>query len=125
MKAITTVMACAFLHANASAADFLRIASRQTTNFKRMSKFRKKPVVIDAFKLGDPWPDWFHEAVIRNDVITHLNKNADGKIVGTADIRAPEGTMTAAVGAWIIRGVKGEIYPCMPDLFEATYEPAA
>jgi hypothetical protein len=36
-----------------------------------------------------------------------------------------EGVMKASVGDWIIRGVKGELYPCKPDIFEATYEPAA
>ena len=39
-------------------------------------------------------------------------------------IKTPEGTMRADPGDWIIRGVKGEIYPCKPDIFEATYEPA-
>jgi len=36
-----------------------------------------------------------------------------------------EGTMRANVGDWIIRGVKGELYPCKPDIFKATYEPVA
>lgn len=35
-----------------------------------------------------------------------------------------EGEMRAEVGDWIIRGVKGELYPCKPDIFEATYDPA-
>lgn len=35
-----------------------------------------------------------------------------------------EGSMTARSGDWVIRGVKGELYPCKPDIFEATYEPA-
>ena len=35
-----------------------------------------------------------------------------------------EGEMTASPGDWIIKGVKGEFYPCKPDIFEATYEPA-
>lgn len=43
---------------------------------------------------------------------------------GTLEIRTLEGTMTASEGDWIIRGVKGELYPCKPDIFEATYEPA-
>ena len=38
-------------------------------------------------------------------------------------INTLEGTMYAKVGDWIIRGVKGEFYPCKPDIFEATYEP--
>jgi hypothetical protein len=39
-------------------------------------------------------------------------------------IRTLEGGMTASPGDWIIRGVQGEFYPCKPDIFEATYEPA-
>ncbi len=39
-------------------------------------------------------------------------------------IKTLEGTMRADVGDWIIRGVKGELYPCKPDIFAATYEPA-
>lgn len=35
-----------------------------------------------------------------------------------------EGTMRVSLGDWIIRGVQGEFYPCKPDIFEATYEPA-
>ncbi len=42
----------------------------------------------------------------------------------TLEIPTLEGTMHASQGDWIIRGVKGELYPCKPDIFEATYEPA-
>lgn len=44
--------------------------------------------------------------------------------LGGLEILTLEGKMTADVGDWIIRGVKGEFYPCKPDIFEATYEPA-
>jgi len=46
--------------------------------------------------------------------------------LGSADIqiRTLEGTMTAQIGDWIIKGVKGELYPCKADIFEATYEDA-
>jgi hypothetical protein len=40
------------------------------------------------------------------------------------NIKTLEGTMRADIGDWIIKGVKGELYPCKPDIFEATYEPA-
>ena len=43
---------------------------------------------------------------------------------GFMDIETLEGTMTANTGDWIIRGVQGEFYPCKPDIFKATYEPA-
>ncbi|MDP8971204.1 MAG: hypothetical protein M3N52_12065 [Actinomycetota bacterium] len=39
-------------------------------------------------------------------------------------ISTPEGDMRGDLGDWLIRGVKGELYPCKPDIFEATYEPA-
>jgi hypothetical protein len=70
-------------------------------------KFRKKPVVIEAtqwFKDGD------HPSVRR------------GCITGRALIDTMEGEMYVIPGDWIITGVKGEHYPCKPDIFEATYE---
>lgn len=88
-------------------------------------KFRKKPVVIEAFRLGpDAMPDWFLDQMATNDVTTH---NDDGRWGGGPDyalIHTLEGQMRAEHGDWIIRGVKGELYPCKPDIFEATYEPA-
>ena len=70
-------------------------------------KFRKKPVVIEAtqwFKLGD------HPAVF-------YNHNS------VPTIKTLEGEMFVRSGDWIITGVKGEHYPCKPDIFEMTYEP--
>lgn len=85
-------------------------------------KYRKKPVVIEAFRLGEEWPDWWADAVSANRVTTHNN---DGRYRGGPDyalIKTLEGTMRAEFNDWIIRGVKGEIYPCKPDIFEATYD---
>lgn len=88
-----------------------------------MAKFRKKPVVIEAFRLGhDQWPEWFHNAHVRNDVTTY---NDDGRLSGGpdhADIHTLEGTMRADFGDWIIKGVAQEMYPCKPDIFASTYE---
>jgi hypothetical protein len=82
--------------------------------------FRKKPVVIQAFKLGhDSIPDWFMDRVTLNDVILHLDRGDPGN---HADINTLEGTMRADAGDYVIKGVKGELYPCKPDIFEATYE---
>jgi uncharacterized protein YhdP len=89
-----------------------------------MAQFRKKPVVIDAFRLGSQWPDWWAEAHARDEAITF---NHDGRWRGGPDyavIKTLEGTMRANNGDWIIRGVKGEIYPCKPEVFAETYEPA-
>jgi len=79
-----------------------------------MPKFRKKPVVIEAFKLGtDEIPDWAHNS---DDFVLLPN--------GSASTRTLEGTLHAEIGDVVIQGVKGEIYPCRADIFEATYEPA-
>lgn len=88
-------------------------------------KFRKKPVVIDAFRLGvDPMPDWFCVARTHNEVITHGDEN-DWRSLAYADIKTEEGVMRANREDWIIRGVQGELYPCKPDIFQATYERVA
>lgn len=88
-----------------------------------MAKYRKKPVVIEAFELGTDWPDWFADRVSANEIITHLESSGK-RVWGHADILTLEGVMRADVGDWVIKGVKGEIYPCKPDIFAATYEAA-
>ena len=89
-----------------------------------MMKYKKKPVVIEAFKLGaDPMPDWFMDAVSENKVILH--GTSSGFYHGNdtnADIETLEGCMHADYGDYIICGVKGEIYPCKPDVFRQTYD---
>ncbi len=91
----------------------------------RPGKWRKRPVVIDAFLLGqDPMPDWFCEKMTTNEITTH---NVDGRWRGGPDyvlINTLEGQMRGEFGDWIIRGVQGEVYPCKPDIFAETYEPA-
>ena len=78
-------------------------------------KYRKKPVVIEAFMNGfDVEPDWMKN---RADVIRHTDEHSV-----IYEIKTLEGAMTANFGDWVIKGVKGEIYPCKPDIFEMTYE---
>ena len=80
--------------------------------------FRKKPVVISAILyIGDRN---FNEvrAFVGNDLPLH--RLGDGKL----GLPTLEGVMEASPGDWIIRGVKGELYPCKPDIFEMTYEEA-
>lgn len=78
-----------------------------------MAKFRKKPVVIEAvqFRLVDAvWPDG-------------VESPAEGERgFGYGYIQTLEGRMMVTDGDWIITGVKGEKYPCKPDIFAATYE---
>jgi hypothetical protein len=81
-------------------------------------KFRKKPIVIEAFKwTGSPDqtedPEWIIKEIKKGNV--YFNKN-------TMMIKTLEGTMITNAGDWVIQGVKGEIYPCKPDIFEETYE---
>lgn len=84
-----------------------------------MAKYRKKPVVIDAWRL--PMSDGASRDF--NDDSNIIFKREGGAIV-EAIISTLEGTMVASNGDWIIRGVKGELYPCKPNIFAATYEPA-
>ena len=90
-------------------------------------KFRKKPVVIEAtqwFKHGD------HPAVVRA-WNTPEGPETDKEMAMAFGhfarefpaIPTMEGLMTVTPGDWIITGVKGEHYPCKPDIFEQTYEP--
>lgn len=89
-----------------------------------MPNYRKKPVVIEAFKLGHDYiPDWFMNRVSYGDVILHL-EGGKPPVGGHADIKTLEGIMRAESGDYVICGVKGEIYPCKPDIFEMTYEAA-
>jgi hypothetical protein len=80
-------------------------------------KFRKKPVVIDAVKFlaGE------QDGELAADVLAGVIRYPED---GTMLIKTLEGVMCAQPGDWIIRGVKGELYPCKPDIFAATYEPA-
>jgi hypothetical protein len=86
-------------------------------------KYRKKPVVIDAVKLERrfDWPDWFYTAVTNNTITTFgLGKFGDGDVY--CIIKTLEGDHRASDGDYIIRGVKGEIYPVRADIFRLTYD---
>jgi hypothetical protein len=86
-------------------------------------QYRKKPLVIEAFEVHPDDgrtrqlpPMWLVNAMLAGIVKALPN---GGLTIGTL-----EGEMHASVGDWIIKGVKGELYPCKPDIFAATYEPA-
>jgi hypothetical protein len=81
-----------------------------------MPKFRKKPVVIDAVQWTGENPDAL-DVFCGNSI--DWQKGQGELLIATS-----EGDMIAREGDWIIKGVKGEFYPCKPDIFEATYEPA-
>jgi hypothetical protein len=86
-----------------------------------MAKYRKKPVVIEAVQWLNESDEttqqeipFYHHPEVRRTIFP----NPDGKLT----IRTLEGDMIADIGDFIIKGVKGEIYPCKPDIFEQTYE---
>lgn len=98
-----------------------------------MKTYRKKPVVIEAVQLN--WANWGEVCDFLGGIISDANpgRNVDtysddcGEVSGPwIEITIPtlEGDHTAKHGDWIIKGVKGEFYPCKPDIFAATYEPA-
>lgn len=88
-----------------------------------MTKYRNKPVVIDAFEFTgevDPVIEWKRSFPDYDDHHCPMSPYAGYCLsIGTL-----EGEMIASPGDWIIRGVAGEFYPCKPDIFSATYEPA-
>jgi hypothetical protein len=89
-------------------------------------EFRKKPVVIEAIQWpGDRFetapPEWFTKAMYAEPGTPGFLMRIDNRLV----IETLEGQVWAQPGDWIIRGVKGELYPCKPDIFAATYEEAS
>lgn len=83
-----------------------------------MPKFRKRPVVIEAMQFTEEHRQQCFEFITCDH---YADWDANG--IPVIRIETLEGTMTASFGDWIIRGVKGEFYPCRADIFEATYEP--
>lgn len=77
-------------------------------------KYRKKPVVVEAVLFDGKNHDKVRDFANNGDVVSVRQY--------IVEIRTLEGTMVGNVGDWIIKGVKGEFYPCKPDIFEMTYE---
>jgi hypothetical protein len=89
-----------------------------------MSKYRKKPVVIDAWQWlfspkQDETPSWVTDALWLWPKVGGIAFEPDKDRIAIATL---EGVMTASPGDFIIKGIKGEIYACKPDIFEATYD---
>jgi hypothetical protein len=93
-----------------------------------MSRWRKKQIVIEAWQFMPagrrevipPWidPRWFHE-----EVASDANRAISGHAAPYMLIPTEGGELRAELTDWIIRGVKGEVYPCKADVFAASYEP--
>ncbi len=96
-----------------------------------VSRFKKKPVVIEAVQLT--WGNWNEMCNFLDGIISESNPGRDvatfsdrcgeqGPTYIELTIPTLEGDHVAKHGDWIIKGVKGEFYPCKPDIFEETYE---
>jgi hypothetical protein len=90
-----------------------------------MAKFRKKPVVIEAFEFnGDAISviEWANNVSEGNGTFLRAKspeKSGDHPIL---EVHTLEGVMTASLGDMVICGVNGEFYFCKPDIFHKTYE---
>ena len=96
-------------------------------------KFKKKPVVVEAFQMTEDrrrdnqdWPEWLNVAWNKSQgepgaVFPVDFPNSDG--TDQLAIHTLEGQHLVGFGDWIIQGIQGELYPCKPDIFAATYEP--
>lgn len=93
-------------------------------------KFRKKPVVVEAFQFdGDLMnsdgeyyvPDWAVNAFL-NDILLYDSPINSNETPYELYVQTLEGRMLANVGDYIIQGINGELYPCKSDIFEKTYE---
>jgi hypothetical protein len=85
-----------------------------------VTSYRKKPVVIEAWKLPEHasdelMPDWATSAYEEGNFGKHEGSS-------TYWIRTLEGTMQAQIGDWLIKGIVGELHACKSAIFEATYE---
>ena len=89
-------------------------------------KYRKKPVVIEAMRLTQEFVEahFFDNMPLPRNFWLSGHYHKEDRILHSwgATINTLEGQMRAEEGDYIIRGVKGELYPCKPDIFAATYE---
>jgi hypothetical protein len=97
-------------------------------------QYRKKPVVIEAFQMtrerrndNSDWPAWLNDAwkgEPNKPGTVQRTMPFDENPTDELEIMTLEGIHRVNWGDWIIRGVQGELYPCKPEIFAATYEPA-
>lgn len=95
-----------------------------------IQNFTKKPVTIQAKQLTEEscWSQWVDRTTFwpSSDLFIGGSYHEGNRKIYEAyiQIHTLEGTMTADLGDWIIKGIRGEFYPCKPDIFEATYSEA-
>ncbi|MCX0396936.1 hypothetical protein LI014_06065 [Clostridium perfringens] len=87
---------------------------------KMINKYRKKPIEIEAMHFTNKTKDmvyhWANEQQF--NIQPSYDKNGEPCLI----IPTLEGEMICSLGDYLIKGVKGEFYPCKPDIFEETYE---
>lgn len=94
-------------------------------------RYRKKPIVIEAFQMTsarygcrDDWPPWllreYYDGVFVRPCCRSAGSDYDEP--GLLTVVTPEGPVSVSDGDYIIRGIHGELYPCKPDIFNATYD---
>jgi hypothetical protein len=95
-------------------------------------KYRKKPVVIEAFQMtkerrmdNSEWPNWLNLAWNkgRNELGALQRVNMTATMPDDLEIVTLEGKHSVGWSDYIIQGVNGELYPCKPEIFDMTYEP--
>lgn len=88
-----------------------------------MAKYRKKPVIVEAFNWGilEDRPHWYYKAV-QDGIIIIVEPLPIRNTHEVAYIKTLEGNMVVGREDWIIKGIIGELYPCRPDIFTETYE---
>lgn len=104
--------------------ESVAVAAQKQVSETASNRFRKKPVEVDAIQ-------WTGENILaitefmRPQEPVYVNNLSHMKFTNADDlvgIQTLEGLMVASKGDWIIRGIAGELYPCKPDIFAATYD---
>jgi hypothetical protein len=85
-------------------------------------RYRKKPVIIDAIQYTENSRDRIVNWLGSNCYSTAIGEDGEEYELQNIRIRTLEGELMVSIDDWVIKGVKGEFYPCKPDIFEATYE---
>jgi hypothetical protein len=104
-----------------------------TSSRRRMSNlYRKKPVVIEAFQMtrerradNKDWPIWLHDAWNKEwmeDGAVFGENRPDSDGTDALCVQTLEGVMRVGWGDYIIKGIKGELYPCKEDIFLGSYD---
>jgi hypothetical protein len=86
-----------------------------------MKQYRKRPLIIEAAQWNGETLDGQHARTVLGDEYYYGCCNEDGMLFDLM-VKTLEGVMTCEVGDWLIKGIKGEFYPCKPDIFAETYE---